>query len=63
MSGRGKSDLESYREAVAAWTRLKVQLDAEVVVLPRARDEEYDEVIREWEVTRSGLAMVPTPES
>ncbi len=52
-SGRGKSDLESYRAAVAAWTSLKVKLDAEVVVLPRARDAEYDEVIREWELVLS----------
>ncbi len=34
-SGRGKSDVASYREAVAAWGALKVQLDAEIVRLPR----------------------------
>ena len=52
-SGRGKSDVASYREAMAAWGSLKVQLDAELVVLPRARDGEYDEVIREWELVLS----------
>ncbi len=52
-SGRGKSDVASYREAVAAWSALKVKLDAEIVRLPRARDAEYDEVIREWELVLS----------
>ena len=52
-SGRGKSDVTSYREAVAAWGALKVKLDAEIVSLPRAHDAEYDEVIREWELVLS----------
>ncbi len=52
-NGRGKSDVASYREAVAAWSALKVKLDAEIVRLPRARDAEYDEVIREWELVLS----------
>ncbi len=52
-SGRGKSDVASYREAVAAWGSLKVKLDAEIVRLPRSRDAEYDEVIREWELVLS----------
>ena len=52
-NGRGKSDLVSYREAVAAWLALKVKLDAEIVQLPRSRDAEYDEVIREWELVLS----------
>ena len=52
-SGRGKSDLDSYREALAAWKSLKVKLDAELVPLPRAHDAEYDEVIREWELVLS----------
>ena len=52
-SGRGKSDLVSYREAVAAWAALKVKLDAQIVSLPRTRDAEYDEVIREWELVLS----------
>ena len=52
-SGRGKSDVASYREAVAAWGALKVKLDAEIVRLPRACDAEYDEVIREWELVLS----------
>ena len=52
-SGRGKSDVASYREAVAAWAALKVKLDAEIVRLPRSCDAEYDEVIREWELVLS----------
>ena len=52
-SGRGKSDLDSYREALASWKSLKVKLDAELVPLPRAHDAEYDQVIREWELVLS----------
>lgn len=52
-SGRGKSDLDSYREALASWKSLKVKLDAELVPLPRAHDAEYDKVIREWELVLS----------
>ena len=42
--------MASYREAVAAWGALKVKLDAKIIRLPRTRDAEYDEVIREWEL-------------
>ena len=52
-SGRGKSDVVSDREAMAAGAALKVKIDAEIVSLPRARDAEYDEVIREWELVLS----------
>ena len=52
-SGRGKSDLDSYREALASWKSLKVKLDAELVPLPRAHDAEYDKVIRERELVLS----------
>ncbi len=49
-AGRSKSDLESYRTALEAWKKLKVQLDAELIPVPRAYDSDYDEVIREWEL-------------
>ena len=48
-AGRSKSDIESYRTALEAWNKLKVQLDAELIPVPRAYDSKYDEVIREWE--------------
>ncbi|MFO1005160.1 MAG: hypothetical protein U0929_04310 [Planctomycetaceae bacterium] len=32
------------------WKKLKVQLDAELIPVPRAYDADYDEVIREWEL-------------
>ena len=49
-SGRGKSDIDSYREALTGWKKLRVKLDAELVPLPWAHDAEYDDVIREWEL-------------
>ena len=49
-AGRSKSDIESYRTALEAWKKLRVQLDAELIPVPRAYDSDYDEVIREWEL-------------
>ncbi|MFO1007274.1 MAG: hypothetical protein U0929_15040 [Planctomycetaceae bacterium] len=49
-AGRSKSDIESYRTALEAWKKLKVQLDAELIPVPRAYDSDYDEVIREWKL-------------
>ena len=49
-AGRSKSDIESYRTALEAWKKLKVELDAELIPVPRAYDSDYDEVIREWEL-------------
>ena len=49
-AGRSKSDIESYRTALDTWKKLKVQLDAELIPIPRAYDSDYDEVIREWEL-------------
>ena len=49
-AGRSKSDIECYRTALEAWKKLKVQLDAELIPVPRAYDSDYDEVIREWEL-------------
>ena len=52
-SGRCKTDAASYKAALAAWRKLKVQLDAENIAVPRPRDQEYDQVIREWELVLS----------
>ena len=52
-SGRCKTDVPSYKAALAEWQKLKVKLDAEVVAAPRPRDREYDEVIGEWELVLS----------
>ena len=52
-SGRCKTDVPSYKAALAEWQKLKVKLDAEIVSAPRPRDKEYDEVIQEWELVLS----------
>lgn len=52
-SGRCKTDVASYKAALATWQKLKIKLDAEVVAAPRPRDKEYDEVIGEWELVLS----------
>ena len=54
--------MASDREAVAAWGALKVKHDAEIVSLPWARDVEYDQVIREWELVLSWSVQHGTDE-
>jgi len=52
-SGRCKSDIESYKIALAAWRTLKIKLDGEVAAAPRPLAKEYADVIAEWELVLS----------
>jgi integrase len=50
---RCKSDLDSYRMAIAKWESIKTQIDSQAAVIHRPHDDSYDEAIREWELALS----------
>jgi integrase len=52
-NGRNKSDLESYRKALAKWRKLEMKLNAELPDKRKPHEKEYDEVIGEWELVLS----------
>lgn len=46
--GTSKSDVQGYRDALAAWKRKKIEIDAEQALIPKPFQPEYEQAADDW---------------